>query len=301
MKLNIAQWSTVPVIVVALLILSMLLGTTAVALYRGPKPLERPRHFYILLALYCFSFLFVIFVFISNNGYWEEKEIYCEIIERGRLTSEHIAEALIVTIYYLRLQVFFGTNGFYNDWVRYGCWFLISWPLTVGLTYISVRVKVRITEKRCETFSHDNWGALWGGLLVPSSCFLLLFALPIRSSTLHPWKQSIKKQIWITLLATVNDIIFAILLACVQDIETFNKCFHMVMAALLSTFIFSDWRQRLQPFKYSKHDHVLQRTQHGRSSESLTVPLVFVDEDYWLIWRHFENFVLFTKISCLWC
>merc|ERR1711920_1197270 len=121
--------------------------------------------------------------------------------------------------------------------------------------------------------------ALWGGLLVPSSCFLLLFALPIRSSTMHSWKQSIKKQIWITLLATLNDIIFAIVLVFGGKIINFIRYFHMVMAALLSTIIFSDWRRRLQPFKYAKTDYLLRRKEMGRSSESLTVPLVFVVEN----------------------
>jgi len=276
MKLYIiVHWYDVVPVVIASLILCILFGTTAVALCRGPQLLAHPSHFYILLALYCFCFLFVISVFISTNGYWEEEESYCEVVQRVILTFEHIIETLIVTMYYRRLQVFFGSNGFYNDWVRYGCWFLISWPLTVGLTSTFVWIKVVIRNQRCVTF-HDahRWGALWGGLLVPSSCFLLLFALPIRSSTLQPWKQSIKKQIWITLLATVNDIIFAIVLISGMEITSFIGYFHIVIAVLLSTFIFSDWRRRLQPFKNAKTNHLLLRTEMGRSFESLTVPLV---------------------------
>jgi len=274
-KLHLAWWYDDVVVVVASVILCMLFGTTAIALCRGPQLLGHPGHFYILLALYCFSFLFVISVFITTD---EEKQIYCEVLQRLLFTFEHITETLIVMMYYRRLLVFFGSNRFYNDWVRYGCWFLISWPLTVGLTDIFIEVKVAVRNNRCVTFRvADEWGAMWGGLLVPSSCFLLLFALPIRSSTLQPWKQSIKKQIWITLLATINDIIFAIVLVSGREIKNFIKYFHIVIAALLSTFIFSDWRRRLQPCKYT--DHLLLRTEVGRPSESLTVPLVFVDEN----------------------
>jgi len=280
MKLNILTWYGALGMVLVLLIFCILFGTTAVALCRGPKLIAHPCHFYILLALYCCSFFFVIGEFISAYGYWEEKEAYCEVLERVLFILQQFAETLIASMYYLRLHVFIGSNGFYHEWVRYGCWFAVSWPSAVGLPVNFFTVKVLIDKKkRCAIKANTRVsGALWSGLLVPSTFFFLLFVLPIRSSRLQQyiWKQSLKKQIWITLLATLNDIIFEICLASISKFHNFIALFHMAIAVLLSTFIFSDWRRRLQPCKYSSLEHNFRRKEEGRSVEDLSVQFLVV-------------------------
>lgn len=283
MELKLGTWHGVIGITLTLLIFCILFGTTAVAMCRSVKIVSIPFHFNVLLALYSCSFFFVICLFIYTYGYWQESEIYCEVLVRSNFIMQHIAETLIVLMYYLRLYVFFGSNGFYPEWVRYGCWFLVSWPITVGLPVNFCTVKVRIDEKRCTYYDkYDVAAVAWGGLLIPSSFFLLLFLLPIRSSRFqqHIWKQSVKKQIWITLLATFNDIFFALVKLSGSNLHTLALvCFHLAFAVLLSTFIFSDWRRRLLPWKYSSREHIFRRKEKGRSVEDLKFPLMVVDEN----------------------
>lgn len=268
--------------ILCLLIFGVLFGFTAVALYRSPKMTERPRHFYVLLALYSCSIGLVIVQFIYIHGYEEEGDhsvVNCRMLEDIICALVHLIETLILVMYYLRLSVFCGINTFYPDWVRYGCCCLVAFPLIVGLTIHFLSTNETIRDHRCAThIKIDLMSVILGGLLVPSSFFLLLFLLPFKSrnNEQYIWKDSIKKQIWITLLDTLNDIVFALALTFLVEKHPFVlSTMRVTLSVILTTFIFSDWRRRLRPWKYNMSVDTLRRND-GDCSEDMKVPLVVV-------------------------
>jgi len=260
-----------------LIIFCFLLISISVALRRSPKLTEVPRHHWVLLEIYSCSIVYLII-----EECLEEITFGCIAFTHFGFVLIHLTDALVLVMYYLRLSVFFGgALGFYSDLIRFGCRCLVFWPIVVGLTCHFLTSDVVLTEQKC--FFRAKIGVVdvvWGGKLVPSVFFLLLFLLPLQSRRREHniWKKHILKQVMITLFSIINDMVFALAMISTQkEVHLLLMQVHLTLSVLLTTFIFSDWRWRLWPCKYSA-ENTFQRISGSRGFEDIKVPLRVVSD-----------------------